>query len=1045
MLPHAREFTVNHCLRTLLLAFSSSVIFSATLASAAEEAPGLIANAFVLNQSVSNFADIKAEGSPSWSSVDGDINITRTSALQNWSQGGSIAPLYVRWSGTIKAPKDGTYKFFLVSDDGSRLSIGEKPVVDNDGLHGPSEKAGELELKAGDHPILIEYFNNSGDAAIIAGWQAPEGKKQVIPANVLFHDKGLEPPKPVAPEFKIAKGQHISIVGNTLAERMQHDGWLETLLQSRFKDHELVVRDLGFSADALTMQLRVDGFGSQDDWLTRTKADVVFAMFGFNESFAGVEGLDGFKTNLTRFIQGIHSKKYNGQTAPAVVLFSPIAHENLKDRNLPDGTVNNERLQKYVTAMAEVAEAQKVKFVDLFTPTLEAYKTAQSPLTINGIHLNTAGNQFVAGVIDKALFGELAAPLSPSQLEPLRQAVLDKNFYFFHRYQTTDGYNVHGGRSGLSYNGISNLEVMQREMEILDAMAANRDRKIWAVANGSDLTVDDSNTPEFIPVKTNFPGTNPDGSHVFLGGVEAISKMKVGEGMQVGLFASEEQFPELINPVQMSFDTAGRLFVCAWPSYPHWKPKDQMNDKLLILVDKDNDGKADECKTFADKLHNPTGFEFWNGGVIVAMAPDILFLKDTDGDDKADVRIRMLHGISSGDTHHAANSFTFDGGGALYFQEGVFHRTQIETPHGPQYNRDGCVWRFEPRTMKVERYVPYGFANPHGHVFDAWGQGFVHDGTGAVPFHETLFSGHTEFPNGHGGAPQLYNQRTRPCPATEILSSRHFPDEMQGNLLVENVIGFQGILQYKLNDKDSSFVGVEAPVILESSDRSFRPVDLEIAPDGSLYLTDWQNPIVGHMQHHIRDPNRDQLHGRVYRITYPSRPLVEGKKIAGEPIEKLLDLLKEPENRVRYRAKLELSARPSDEVIAATNKWVAGLDKQDSNYEHHRLEALWVHQHHNVANPELLGQVLRSPEFRARAAATRTLCDMRDQFPNALELLKVQVNDEHPRVRLEAVRACSYFQAGALDVAVEALNHPMDPYLEYTLNETTRAIEKYSK
>ena len=500
-----------------------------------------------------------------------------------------------------------------------------------------------------------------------------------------------------------------------------------------------------------------------------------------------------------------------------MVLFSPIAHENLKDRNLPDGAENNARLKLYVAAMEEVAAERKVKFVDLFTPTLAAYPSAPAPLTINGIHLNAAGNLLVAQVIDRALFGDSEAPLSPTQLEPLRQAVIDKNFHFFHRYQTTDGFNVHGGRSGLSYNGISNFDVMQREMQILDEMAANRDRKIWALAKGADYTVDDSNTAEFIPVKTNLPGANPDGSHVFLSGVEAIDKMKVAEGMKVELFASEEQFPELINPVQMAFDTRGRLFVCAWPSYPHWKPKDEMNDKLLILVDNDNDGRADECKIFAEGLHNPTGFEFWNGGVIVAMAPDILFLKDTTGDDRADLRVRILHGISSGDTHHAANSFTFDAGGALYFQEGVFHRTQIETPYGPARNADGCVWRFEPRTMKVERYVPYGFANPHGHVYDAWGQGFIHDGTGAVPFHETVFSGHVDSPARHGGAPTLYKQRTRPCPATEILSSRHFPDEMWA-LLVQNVIGSRASCSTNSKTK-IQLEGAELPVIMESSDR----------------------------------------------------------------------------------------------------------------------------------------------------------------------------------------------------------------------------------
>jgi len=624
------------------------------------------------------------------------------------------------------------------------------------------------------------------------------------------------------PHLTIAPKQRISIVGNTLAERMQHDGWLEAALQARYPDKQLRIRNLAFSADALDQQLRVAGFGSQDEWLKRTKADVIFAFFGFNESFAGPEGLAKFKSDLEKFIVDKRQHTYNGKTPPQIVLFSPIAHEDLGSATLPDGRDNNQRLALYTEAMAEIAAKNNVVFVDLFTPTLEAYRSTKTPLTINGIHLNSDGNRLVADIIDRSLFSEVVPDRNEIQFDALRQSVVDKNFYWFHRYQTTDGYNVHGHRADLKYiDDLSNREVMNREMEILEAMAANRDPRIWALAQGHDLAVDDSNLPEHIQVQTNAPGDGPRGAHVFLGGEEAIKKMNVADGMQVNLFASEEDFPELINPVQISFDTKGRLFAATWPSYPHWKPGDEMNDKLLLFEDVDGDGKADRCKTFADKLHNPTGFEFWGGGVLVAMMPDILFLKDTDGDDVADQRIRVLHGLSSGDTHHSANSFVVGPDGAVYFQEGIFHRSQVETPYGPVRNRNGCVWRFDPRSYRVDRYIPYDFLNPHGHVFDYWGQGFVHDGTTAYPYHDTIFSGHLDYPKRQSHkppCPNLYARRTRPCPGTEILSSQHFPEKNQGNLLVGNVIGFQGILQYAFQDKGSSFEGIPAEHILQSSD-----------------------------------------------------------------------------------------------------------------------------------------------------------------------------------------------------------------------------------
>ncbi len=207
------------------------------------------------------------------------------------------------------------------------------------------------------------------------------------------------------------------------------------------------------------------------------------------------------------------------------------------------------------------------------------------------------------------------------------------------------------------------------------------------------------------------------------------------------------------------------------------------------------------------------------------------------------------------------------------------------------------------------------FPNPHGHVFDEWGRDIIFDATGGQPYYGPSFSTRKYYPAMETNkAPRPGNVRTRPVGGTDILSSRHFPESMQGNLIVLNTIGFRGLLNYKLSEDGAGLKMEEVEPILQSSDENFRPVDAEVGPDGALYFVDWHNPIVGHMQHNLRDTTRDHRHGRVYRVTAVGRPLLTPARIFGQPIPALLDLLKEPENRVRYRAKIELSARDTKEV-----------------------------------------------------------------------------------------------------------------------------------
>jgi len=879
-----------------------------------------------------------------------------------------------------------------------------------------------------------------------------------------------------AGRLDIQEGDHICIIGGGVADAMQHTGWLEVLLQSRFPKQQLVIRNLAYDGDEieLSKRLRSADFGTPDQWLsgsapipnpsgikdlsavrenrfelTGTKADVIFAFFGSNEAHAGPAGLEAFKQQVDAFIKHTLAQKYNGVEAPKLVMFSPIAHENLARPHWTDGSTHNQNLKLYTDAMEAVCQANGVTCVDLFTPTQEAYAKIAEPLTIDGIHPNERGDREISRIIDESLFGSHPGR-DPRSLARLQKAVADKNFYWFNRYRVTDGYSTYGGRAWLTFvDGQTNYEVAQRELDYLDVKTANRDRRIWATAatladpKAPLPAVGDVGLPELIPVVTNKPGPLEGGRHEFLSGQAAIEKMTVHSGMKVELVADEKMFPELINPVQMAFDTKGRLWVAAWPTYPHWRPDEVMNDKLLILEDTNGDGRTDKVKTFADDLHNPTGFEFWGKGVIVAQGPDVLYLEDTNGDDRYDIKTRIIGGLDTADTHHTANSFTLDPSGTLYFQEGTFHHSQGETPWGPPVRcANGAVFKYEPRTGKFGLYTSYSFANPHGHAFNAWGDDIAVDGTGSVPYWGSVFSTRLDGMDKHGGAPSVYNQRTRPCPGIEFLSSRHFPGDLQGNLLVGNVIGFQGILQYQFKAGDASYPeAVEVEPIVSSSDPNFRPADLEMGPDGAIYFTDWQNPIIGHMQHNLRDPSRDRIHGRVYRVVMADKPVSKPVPIAGRSVKDLVALLADPVDRVRYRARIELSGRPEGEVVPAVKAWLAKLDPKSSTFEHDQLEALWMLRHFDQVERPLLEAVLQSPEPKARAAAMRVLSSIIDRVPNALDLVRKGSLDSSARVRLEAVRTASYLR---VPEAVESLaivqEFRADRHVDYVKAEAARVL-----
>ncbi|WP_373549624.1 PVC-type heme-binding CxxCH protein [Haliscomenobacter sp.] len=877
--------------------------------------------------------------------------------------------------------------------------------------------------------------------------------------------------QPVKLELK--QDAHIALIGGNLGSRMMHYGHFETEMHIRYPEKSLFIRNMcdpgetpGFrphasrfspwafpGAEKFQTEYANNSdseghFDSPDQWLTKLNTDIIIAFFGYSESFQGEAGLESYKQELDAFIKHTLSQKYNGSSAPQLALVSPTAFEDLTSiHDLPNGEKENKNLLLYTNAMKAVAQQNKVQFVDAFTPSKQWYETTAEPLTIDGAQLNEAGYKKLAKLLSDEVFGN-APTKAESNRNLIREMVMEKNWMWHNDYKIPNGVHVYGRR----YDpfGPDNYPA---EIEKIRQMTAIRDKAIWLAAQKgekTDLATTDKTTRSLPEIKTNF---NPEknGSLKYLYGKDAMEKLKVPNGYKIELFASEAEFADLANPVQMSFDNKGRLWVATMPSYPHYKPGDaKPNDKLIILEDTNNDGKADKQTTFVEGLHLPLGFEFAPEGVYVSQGINLKLFTDTNGDDKADKVEIILSGFDDHDTHHNSSAFCADPSGAIYTGEGVFLHTSVETAYGTVRATNGGFYRYSPQLHKLDRIAQLAIPNPWGIAFDNWGQPFFAEtsspdvrwmtpGTVLPRYGEATHKGVQLIEKDH---------MVRPTSGLEFVSSRHFPDEVQGDMLINNTIGFLGTKQHQIWDDGTGYKTKHRQDLLVGEDRNFRPVDMEFAPDGSLYIIDWHNILIGHMQHNARDPLRDHVHGRIYRITYPSRPLVTPAKIDGASIETLLGNLKLPEYRTRYRTRRELRGRNATEVLSKMDKWLAALDKNDPQYEHHQLEGLWVSWGLDKVNQSLLKQLMKAKDYRVRAAAIEVLRFTGHQVKDQAELLMQAARDENSRVRLGAIVAASRISAEkGLPILEEAKKKPLDDWMVHA-HETAvahlsgRAVKK---
>lgn len=511
----------------------------------------------------------------------------------------------------------------------------------------------------------------------------------------------------------------------------------------------------------------------------------------------------------------------------------------------------------------------------------------------------------------------------------------------------------------------------------------------------------------------------------------------VEDGYKVELFASEDV--GIVKPTAMRWDEHGRLWVLSIPTYPQIKPGEKPADKLLVLEDRDNDGRPDTSIVFAENLNIPLGFEFGHGGIYLGEQTNLVFLKDTNNDMRADTREILLSGFGTHDLHQTINSFTWSPSGELFFNQGLSIYSRVETRKGVKKANRAAVWRYRPKFKQLDAFFDESMAsdNPWGLSFGNWGEMFVKANNPDV-----FYATPGLVANSHKLMLPTIGLTSNKSGGLEIIRSLHFHDSMQNNMLVAGYYNNK-VERMKLINKGAGYTMELMKPILSSSSKKFRPIEVKIGPDGAIYVLDWYNPVIGHYQASMRDPSRDKSHGRIWRISAKDRPLLSYPKIADQPINVLLDSLNSKNYWTGYQARRLLAAMPASVVEPALNEWVNKLNRSDRNYYEKIREALFVYQSLEIVKESLIYPLMRSADPGARMVAAQAVGRWGKTMKDPLSYLSTLINDKDPRVRLNAIVALGNIpDPQSVVVALNALDHPTDLFIDYALEKAVYGLQE---
>jgi putative membrane-bound dehydrogenase domain len=809
-------------------------------------------------------------------------------------------------------------------------------------------------------------------------------------------------------------GEVVVTMGQGNLDRDARAGVMEALLTRLFAEQKPRFRPMAWEGDTVFEQWREANFGTWKAQLEAVNASCVLLQFGQTEALDGAARVEKFVEAYRRLLAGLPASL-------RVVLLSPTPFEKAREPLAPDLSQRNADVAVYVDAIRRLAAERSALFVDLFTP-LRAEQQRGARYTDNGFHLNAAGLERVAVLVAETLHGRKTdATASPA----LRQAVAEKNRMWFDCWRPSNWPFAYGDRATWGFGQGTGEHPRLSELYL---------------RHGQKIKEAEAHIWELVAVEE---AARADAQSV----ANELAAMQVADGYEVSLFADETM--GVVKPTHIAWDERGRLFVACSPTYPQAIPGVKPGDYILLLEDTDGDGRADKATRYAEGLTMVLGLEPAPEGVYACDYDQFVYLRDTDGDDRADRRDVLFSGFGVGDTHQLINSISHGPDGSVWFTQGLHAFSRVETAWGVTVLEKAGLWRWRPRTGRLDAFFngAKGGHNCWGVVFDDYAQMFHKSGDRPAGYYSTPGLVRISDPDEYHPTGALFADAEAKFKTNgiDIVGSAALPPDIQGCVLIAGFLG-HNLELHRLHDDGAGFRSERLPNLLQSTSPHFRPVGVKVGPDGAIYIVDWHSQVIGHYQTSYADPDRDKSRGRIWRMTAKHRAAVRPPAMQAMNASELLEQLRSPERWTRYQARRLLFGMNSADVIAAADAWVRTLDENDTDFGRLLIDVTGVFQAHEIVRPELVKRLLASPDPRVRAYGCRVVGGWADRLPEAAALLRARVHDEHPRVRMEAVVACSELaDTAAAEIALRVVDRPRDKFIDYALAQSLRALQPYWK